>query len=111
MITLCLACHAKVTRTQYLKREWPPLLRLLWREQHPRSHEQTALDFTEMSTLARRVLLFGDEQEQNEARDAFYWTNAISHASLFPAFSGQRHSKEEADLEASLCIDRWPQGH
>ena len=24
MITLCLACHAKVTRTQYLQREWPP---------------------------------------------------------------------------------------
>ena len=23
MITLCLACHAKVTRTQYLQREWP----------------------------------------------------------------------------------------
>lgn len=63
MITLCLACHAKVTRTQFLCREWPPLLRLLWREQHPRAHEQTTLDFIEKRTAARRVLLFGDEQE------------------------------------------------
>jgi hypothetical protein len=33
MITLCLACHAKVTRTLYLQREWPPLKRLLRKEQ------------------------------------------------------------------------------
>ena len=63
MITLCLACHAKVTRTQYLQRKWPPLLRMLWREQHPKAHEQTALDFAEKRTPAKRVLLFGDEPE------------------------------------------------
>ena len=44
MITLCLACHAKVTRTHYLRRGWPSLLRLLWREQHPDGHEQTRLN-------------------------------------------------------------------
>ena len=63
MIALCLACHAKVTRTQYLQREWPPLLRMLWREQHPKAHEQTALDFAGKRTPPRRVLLFGDEHE------------------------------------------------
>ena len=65
MISLCLACHAKVTRTQYLQKEWPPLLRVLWREQHPTAHEQTALDFTDKGTLAERVPLFGDDQEES----------------------------------------------
>ena len=65
MITLCLACHAKVTRTQYLKREWPALLRVLWREQHPKAHEQTTLDFVEKKARARNVPLFGDEQNMS----------------------------------------------
>jgi hypothetical protein len=63
MITLCLACHAKVTRTLYLQREWPPLLRVLWREQHPRADEQIAIDFAEKRTPAKGTLLFADEQE------------------------------------------------
>ncbi len=46
MITLCLACHAKVTRTLALDACWPPLLVQLWREQHPQAHEQLQLDFT-----------------------------------------------------------------
>jgi hypothetical protein len=29
MITLCLGCHAKVTRTQFLQDDWPELLRIL----------------------------------------------------------------------------------
>ncbi len=45
MITLCLAHHAMVTRTLVLLEDWPELLRVLWREQHPEAHEQTALDF------------------------------------------------------------------
>ena len=58
MITLCLACHARVTRTQYLQKEWPPLLRTLWREQHPKAHEQTALNFSSRKAAAKRVPLF-----------------------------------------------------
>ncbi len=50
MFTL-LACNAKVTRTLHLKREWPALLRVLWREQHPKGHEQTTLDFVETESL------------------------------------------------------------
>lgn len=34
-----------VTRTLVLLEDWPELLRVLWREQHPGAHEQTALDF------------------------------------------------------------------
>ena len=64
MITLCLACHAKVTRTLYLKREWPPLLRVLWREQYPKAHEQTALNFLEKGTPSKRVPLFREEPDQ-----------------------------------------------
>ncbi len=40
MLTLCLACHAKVTRTLFVQDDWPPFLRELWREQHPDCHEQ-----------------------------------------------------------------------
>ncbi len=49
LLTLCLACHAKVTRTQFVQDDWPPFLRLLWREQHPDGHEQTRLDFSKQA--------------------------------------------------------------
>ena len=45
MITLRLAHHAMVTRTLVLLEDWPGLLRVLWREQHPEAHEQTEVDF------------------------------------------------------------------
>ena len=64
MITLCLACHSKVTRTRHLRREWPPLLRILWREQHPKGHEQTALNFREMTPAAKPVSLFEKEADR-----------------------------------------------
>lgn len=39
-----------------------PLLLELWREQHPRGHEQVQLDFT--SKPAAKILsLFGEQQE------------------------------------------------
>ena len=60
MITLCLAHHAMVTRTQMLRKEWPVLLRTLWREQHPEAHEQTTLDFTIKKVPAKLVPLFPD---------------------------------------------------
>ena len=46
MITLCAGHHAMVTHTLFLDKGWPPLLILLWREQHPEAHEQLQLDFT-----------------------------------------------------------------
>ena len=46
MITLCAGHHAMVTRTLCLDKGWPPLLALLWREQHPQAHEQLQLSFT-----------------------------------------------------------------
>jgi hypothetical protein len=59
MITLCLAHHAMVTRTQMLCKDcWPVLLRILWREQHPEAHEQTALDFTVKNPVIKLVPLF-----------------------------------------------------
>lgn len=63
MITLCLACHAKVTRTLAVNCCWPPLLIELWREQHPEAHEQLQLDFTVRMTPLKLVPLFvGGEQ-------------------------------------------------
>lgn len=57
MITLCLAHHAMVTRTLVLLEDWPELLRVLWREQHPEAHEQTALDFSTVLPLAHQTEL------------------------------------------------------
>jgi len=45
MISLCPGCHAKVHRTKAVLSQMPPLLLVLWREQHPHGHEQTAIDF------------------------------------------------------------------
>lgn len=45
MITLCPGCHAKVHRTKAVLALMPALLVELWREQHPKGHEQTALNF------------------------------------------------------------------
>lgn len=47
MISLCPACHARVHRTKAVLAAMPPLLLALWREQHPKGHEQKALDFKE----------------------------------------------------------------
>ena len=37
---------------------WPPLLVLLWREQHPIGHEQRQLDFRLRTPPPSQVLLF-----------------------------------------------------
>jgi hypothetical protein len=62
MITLCLGCHAKVTRTQFLQDNWPQLLRVLWREQHPEGREETTLNFKMAIPLLLTEPLFDDEE-------------------------------------------------
>jgi hypothetical protein len=64
MLTLCLACHAKVTRTQFVQDDWHPFLRELWREQHPNGHEQTRLEFTVKKPAAKLMRLFPDAGER-----------------------------------------------
>ena len=66
MLTLCLPCHAKVTRTLFVRDDWPEFLRVLWREQHPEGHEQVAFNFCAPSRTARKVLLF-EEMRVTEA--------------------------------------------
>ena len=63
MIALCLRCHAKVGRTQCVLSEMPPLLLLLWREQHPDGHEQVMIDFTVREMPAEPVALFPEEKQ------------------------------------------------
>jgi hypothetical protein len=66
MITLCLAHHAMVTRTQMLCKKWPELLRVLRREQHPEAHEQTALDFSVKNSVIKLVPPFREDGEMLE---------------------------------------------
>ena len=70
MLTLCLPCHAKVTRTFYVQDDWPEFLRVLWREQHPEGHEQSALNFMTAVPQAKNVLLFKEMGELPAARGA-----------------------------------------
>jgi hypothetical protein len=63
MISLCPGCHAKVHRTKAVLSAMPPLLLKLWREQHPKGHEQTVLDFTTKKPMATRVPLFVEKRE------------------------------------------------
>jgi hypothetical protein len=58
MLSLCPGCHAKVHRTKTILRAMPPLLLQLWREQHPRGHEQVQLDFTTKKTPVKLVRVF-----------------------------------------------------
>ena len=58
MISLCPGCHAKVHRTRVVMSAMPSLLLQLWREQHPKGHEQTTLDFKIQGPAAKRVPLF-----------------------------------------------------
>jgi hypothetical protein len=43
----------------------PPLLLELWREQHPKGHEQKQLDFSLKKPTAKLVPLFKDEKESS----------------------------------------------
>lgn len=58
MISLCPACHAKIHRTAAVLNGMPPLLLQLWREQHPRGHEQKMLDFNAQEPAAEPMALF-----------------------------------------------------
>ena len=58
MISLCPACHAKIHRNRVVLRMMPPLLLELWREQHLKAHEQTALNFSPVRPPANAVALF-----------------------------------------------------
>lgn len=51
LITLCPSCHAIVHKLQILRRLLPPLLRTLWREQHPDAPEQLSLQFDRSSAV------------------------------------------------------------
>lgn len=58
MLTLCLACRAKVTRPPYVQDDWHEFLLVLWREQHPDGHEQVTLNFAPLLPVAKAVPLF-----------------------------------------------------
>lgn len=58
MISLCPACHAKIHRTRVVIRLMAPLLLELWRELHPKAHEQTALNFLPTRPPAKPGALF-----------------------------------------------------
>jgi hypothetical protein len=62
MISPCPGCHAKVGRTRVVLSEMPPLLLVLWREQHPEGHEQVMIGFTTKGKLALPVPLFSEER-------------------------------------------------
>ncbi len=58
MISLCPACHARLHRTKAVLSEMPPMLLKLWRERHPRGHEQMAFQFTSATPAAVPIPLF-----------------------------------------------------
>jgi hypothetical protein len=63
MISLCPKCHAKVGRTRVVLSEMPPLLLVLWREQHPDGHEQVMIDFAVKAIPALPIPLFPEERQ------------------------------------------------
>src|SRR5260370_4634178 len=69
MIALCAGCHAKVHRTKVVLTKFPPLLLVLWREQHPEGHEQTYIDFNVRKPPAQSVPLNFEPGRKNSATD------------------------------------------
>jgi len=65
MLSLCSGCYAKSHRTKALLLAMPPLLLELWREQHPKGHEQVQFDFTLKKPAAKLVPLFGGKKESS----------------------------------------------
>ena len=43
--------------------DWPELLRVLWREQHPDAHEQLPLGFSVERIAPKQVSLFRESKE------------------------------------------------
>ena len=66
MLTLCLGCHAKVTRTQLVQDHWPSFLRELWREQHPDGSEQESLNFRTQGPAPESVTTLCGPRSFNE---------------------------------------------
>ena len=66
MLTLCLACHAKISRTQFVQKDWPQFLRTLWREQHPEGHEQIRIDFNKKGPASKTAALFAESPRTSE---------------------------------------------
>jgi hypothetical protein len=64
MLSLCPACHAKIHRTKAVLSAMPPLLLKLWREQHPKGHEQTSLNFALKKPSAVPVPLLNRRKKQ-----------------------------------------------
>jgi hypothetical protein len=56
------------TRTLFVQDDWPELLRVLWREQHPEGHEQVALNFGALSASATNVMLFDEMRVAKQRR-------------------------------------------
>ena len=52
MLSLCPGCRAKIHRTKAVLSAMPPLLLELWREQHPKGHEQVQLNDKKVSSRA-----------------------------------------------------------
>lgn len=93
MVSLCPGCHAKVHRTKAVLSAMPPLLLELWREQHPKGHEQCS------STSPRRnrqpsSFLCSERKGNERSRcrvlraqvptTAFSGTNEAGKSCLFP---------------------------
>lgn len=55
MISLSQPVTRRFHRTRVIIRLMPPLLLELWRELHPKAHEQTALNFSPVRLLAEAV--------------------------------------------------------
>ena len=88
LITLCLGCHAKVTRTRVLLAAWPALLVELWREQHPHAHEQQLLDFQVKRHPPQPGALFAEKARQAKASAGCAVLHEHSYAKSLAGYLG-----------------------
>ncbi len=66
MISLCPACHARVHRTKAVLAAMPPLLLVLWREQHPKGMSRSSSTSRKLLDRSRRLCLCSRLQRPDE---------------------------------------------
>ena len=83
----------------------PHLLLRLWREQHPKGHEQTALNFRAQEPLAKPLRLF-DQEEQEGSGQASDMSLRRSRASSAASERADGVGRSKPDKEHTDHDDR-----
>ncbi len=77
MLSLCAGCYAKIQRTKVLLWAMQPLLLKLWREQHPKGHEQKQLDLSLKKAYGKACFAVQRARGTSRSLMGHYWRELL----------------------------------